>query len=107
VVCLDDLVGAGTVAQPDVIKIDVQGYEDHVLRGAERTLQGTRFCIIELSFVSMYKGSWLFDEMYEYMKQQGFGLIGVAGPVAVPLGAAPQIDGIFRHDVDQRRRPRL
>jgi FkbM family methyltransferase len=95
---LDDLVDAGTVAQPDLIKIDVQGYEDRVLRGAESTLQRTRYCIIELSFVSMYEGSLCFGDMYEYMKDRGFRLVGVAGPIAGPLGGAPQIDGVFRHD---------
>jgi FkbM family methyltransferase len=95
---LDDLVGAGIVAQPDLIKIDVQGYEDRVLCGAESTLQRTRHCVIEMSFVSMYEGSWLFDDTYEYMKARGFELVAVAGPVAGPLGAAPQIDGVFRRD---------
>jgi FkbM family methyltransferase len=95
---LDDLVKAGTVAQPDLIKIDVQGYEDRVIRGADSTLQRTRYCVIELSFVSMYQGSLLFGEMYEHMRDRGFQLVAVAGPIAGPLGAAPQIDGIFRRD---------
>jgi FkbM family methyltransferase len=95
---LDDLVKAGMVAQPDLIKIDVQGYEDRVIRGADSTLQRTRYCVIELSFVSMYEGSLLFGEMYEHMRDRGFQLVAVAGPIAGPLGAAPQIDGIFRRD---------
>jgi FkbM family methyltransferase len=95
---LDDLVDARAVAQPDLIKIDVQGFEDRVLRGAESSLKRTRYCVIELSFVSMYKGSLLFDEIYEQMRDKGFRLVGVAGPIAGPLGAAPQIDGVFRNE---------
>jgi FkbM family methyltransferase len=95
---LDELVMAGDVAQPDLIKIDVQGYEGRVLRGAERTLQHTRYCLIEMSFVPMYEGAWLFGDMYEFMKRRGFRLVAVAGPIAGPLGAAPQVDGVFRRE---------
>jgi FkbM family methyltransferase len=95
---LDDLVETGVVAQPDLIKIDVQGYEDRVLRGAERTLQRTRYCLVEMSFVSMYEGSWLFGDLHDYMKDRDFRLVAVAGPIAGPLGAAPQVDGVFRRD---------
>lgn len=38
-VCLDELVKAGMIPLPDVMKIDVEGAEAEVLRGAMHTLQ--------------------------------------------------------------------
>jgi hypothetical protein len=37
-VSLDDLVGAGRIEPPDLIKIDVEGSEHLVLQGASRTI---------------------------------------------------------------------
>ena len=34
----------------DVIKIDVEGYEMEVLKGAEQTLKNTKFIMIELNY---------------------------------------------------------
>lgn len=39
---LDDLVDSGSVAQPDHIKIDVDGFEPKVLRGATKVLRDSR-----------------------------------------------------------------
>jgi FkbM family methyltransferase len=42
VVALDDLVDAGTIDPPDLVKIDVEGEEVRALRGAERVLTTAR-----------------------------------------------------------------
>ena len=39
---LDDLVAAGTVPQPQHVKIDVDGFEPKVIRGAARTIRDAR-----------------------------------------------------------------
>jgi len=39
---LDDLVAAGTVPQPQHVKIDVDGFEPKVIRGAARTIRDPR-----------------------------------------------------------------
>ena len=93
---LDDLIESGTARPPDLIKVDVQGYEGHVLKGAQSALEHARYCVIEMSFVPMYEGSWLFRDAYTYLVERGYEMIGVAGPVVNPLGRALQIDGVFR-----------
>lgn len=39
--CLDSLIAAGKVAPPDLMKIDVEGAEEMVLKGAEKCLRET------------------------------------------------------------------
>lgn len=50
-VTLDELVGAGTIDQPDYIKIDVDGLEHKVLAGARATLRHPRLksVLVELN----------------------------------------------------------
>jgi hypothetical protein len=54
---LDGLLGSEDVA---LLKLDVQGVESAVLRGAEDTLTRTRAVYIETNFASHYQGDSLF-----------------------------------------------
>lgn len=45
---LDDLINTGEVPQPDIIKIDVEGAELDVLKGAKNTLTKTREVFVEV-----------------------------------------------------------
>lgn len=64
---LDDYKQRENLRTPDLIKIDVQGYELEVLRGALQLLQSTRFLILEISFESFYKNQPLFGEIIEFL----------------------------------------
>jgi FkbM family methyltransferase len=48
----DSIVEEG-IPNPDVIKIDVEGFEGDVLNGLPNTLEGTRCLIIEIHFAAM------------------------------------------------------
>jgi hypothetical protein len=48
--CLDDVVEEGT--SPDLVKIDVEGYELEVVNGATRVLSSTRLLLVELRLCS-------------------------------------------------------
>lgn len=54
------------------LKIDVQGFEEQVLAGGERTLEQCVGLVIELSFVELYRGQMLFSEMMRMLEQKGF-----------------------------------
>ena len=80
------------------LKIDAQGYEAEVLRGATRLMPHVSALEIELSLVPLYQRQLLIGEMISTLYQLGFRMIGVS-PKPVfsepETGYALQIDGIF------------
>jgi FkbM family methyltransferase len=96
---LDDSVIASLTDDDKLwLKIDTQGYEAEVLKGAPLLLRRVSALEIELSLVPLYRGQLLIDEMMAELYQLGFRLVGVA-PVPVfcepETGYAMQIDGTF------------
>lgn len=78
------------------LKVDVQGYERHVLDGATGTLKQTRAIEIELSLAQLYEGSPMYYEMIDYLRHHGFCLVSVASGFSDPQsGHLLQADGIF------------
>jgi hypothetical protein len=92
---LDELLLKLNVASADWIIMDVQGYEDNVLRGARQTIQSCRLMIIELSFQKLYVKSSTFDSVYQFMIRQGFFLHQIAEPIEGESSIILQIDGVF------------
>ncbi len=91
---LDGLVAAGKARAPDLIKLDVQGYELEVLRGAERSLQAARAVICELSFRRFYEGQALFPDVLAYLGERGFRLHAF-GSSLDPGEPLSQADALF------------
>jgi len=78
------------------VKIDVQGYEDHVLKGAEGILPKILGIQVELSSVPLYKGQVLFDKVMNYILNAGFELYElVPGLRDRKSGRLYQFDGVF------------
>jgi FkbM family methyltransferase len=74
---LDDIVPD---AQPQLLlKIDVQGFEDRVLRGAESILRAASVIIIELSYVELYEGQMLAGDIANILGMYGFRQMAVQG----------------------------
>lgn len=57
---------------PVLLKLDVQGYEAQVLRGAVETLKRVDYVILETSFKPMYEGELLFRDILRIMEEQHF-----------------------------------
>ncbi len=98
VVRLDDFVSEHNIPAPDLIKIDVQGFEDRVLRGGEQTVRQARYCVIEVSFVPLYERSSLFDDVYDLMRPLGFRFVGFLSQVVATGGQRIVADGIFQSE---------
>jgi FkbM family methyltransferase len=78
------------------LKLDVQGFEMHVLRGAQRALERLRGLQVELSLVSLYEGDRPWREVIDHLTGHGFALAGVEPGFEDPAsGRMLQFDGLF------------
>lgn len=69
---LDDALEKDALPKNILVKIDVQGCEDKVIKGGTKLLSKAKVALIETSFFELYEGQPLFDEIYETMKRLGF-----------------------------------
>jgi FkbM family methyltransferase len=54
------------------LKIDTQGYELEVLRGADKLLEQVQAVQVELSLCPLYEGQPLYREVLDYLEAKGF-----------------------------------
>ncbi len=94
VVPLDLLIAREKLTPPDLIKLDVQGYELEVLRGATSALRTTRAILCEISFGEYYSGQPPFAEIVAFLAAHGFALhaLGEGTALGRPL---VQADALF------------
>lgn len=93
---LDDFAAQHDLLPPDVLKIDVQGFEDRVLAGAPAALRHARYCVLEMSLQPLYEGSLLFEAVYDLMRSHGFRLCGFADQLTTEDSTRVlQVDGLF------------
>ena len=71
-VTIDGMVARRQARPPYLIKIDVQGAELDVLRGAENTLKHTEYILLEVSLFQFFKNGPSFSDVVAYMKDKGF-----------------------------------
>ncbi len=96
VVRLDGLQGEMNLVAPLLAKIDVQGYELHVLRGGEQTLRQAKALIIETSFQPLYEGGPLFADVFDVVTGWGFTYQGAVDALEDPTnGVLLQEDSLF------------
>jgi len=99
---LDDYRTKHNLPLPDLVKLDVQGFELEVLKGATSCLRHTRVVIAEVSFVQIYVGQCLFHDVVTYLAKQNLFL--TAFGVNTPTGrAAEQTDVLFTRQVNARQ----
>lgn len=79
-----------------LLKIDVQGFEEHVLKGATSVLKEVKIIIIELSFVELYAGQPMFHTIYTLLRDAGFVYSGSWHQLLRPQdGRILQQNGVF------------
>jgi FkbM family methyltransferase len=72
---LDTLMEINKFPLPDLIKMDIQGAEMDVLRGAKQCLTSCKDVILELQHVEYNIGAPNRDKVIQYMDELGFDLI--------------------------------
>jgi FkbM family methyltransferase len=93
---LDDVVKDLDLGNSLFIKVDVQGYEDKVLKGGGETFKKAKIILLEVSFASLYEGEPLFDDIYNMCRVLGFNCAGVIDQLPDPnTGKILQADMIF------------
>ncbi|MBO6609852.1 FkbM family methyltransferase [Altererythrobacter sp.] len=94
---LDEVLDANQLPQPALLKIDVQGFEYEVLRGATRLLDHFSHIYVEVSFIELYEGQKLDSEITAMLNALGFMLSGQFNITRDPGGNLVQADLLFKN----------
>ena len=79
-----------------LLKIDTQGFESKVLKGAERSLERIGMIQLEMSLTQIYEGESLFNDLYSLLVNKGYELMSIEpGYFNETTGQMLQVDGIF------------
>lgn len=93
---IDGLLAQGRVPPPDLVKIDVQGFELEVLAGAARLFETTEVFIIEVNLFEFMPGTPLADRVIAHMASKGYRVYDIAGELRRPIqNDLAQMDIVF------------
>lgn len=97
---LDSLLN--DVESPALLKIDAQGYELHILRGAAKILSEFEAVLLEVATIEINEGAPLLHEVVAFMKAQGFVAYDILEIHRRPLDKAlNQVDIVFINERSQ------
>ena len=82
---LDEYVSKENIPWPDVMKLDIEGYELQALSGAEQCMAHARYIIMEVSFIERHIGQPLFHDVINFMAKHNYFLC--AFPVRMHLAS--------------------
>ena len=93
---LDDVLAQMTMENEVLLKIDVQGAEEKVIKGAPDVLKKANMIITEVSYATLYENQPLFRDIMTLLEKYGFTYIGNMEQFANPVSGAPLFaDAIF------------
>jgi FkbM family methyltransferase len=99
IAALDDFLHDIDLVPKVLLKLDVQGYEDRVIRGGLAILRNVDYILTEVSFRVLYEGQASFDDLYQLLKQLGFSYAGNIDQLRSPTdGSVLQADALFVRD---------
>ena len=78
------------------MKVDVQGFKLNVLKGGNRLLPDFEYVYIECSFIELYDGQALANDIIDFLHQKNFYLRGVYNLYYDKNGVAVQGDFLFQ-----------
>lgn len=93
---VDEILKNKGIERADFVKLDVQGFELEVLKGASRTLENSEVVLMEVSLIEINKGAPLINEVMQFMIERNFVCYDICSIVRRPLDKALwQTDLIF------------
>jgi len=93
---LDSVLAKKQLGLPDMLKLDVQGYELEVLTGAEKALAHAEICLLEVALLDYGKGNPLLVDIVKFMDEKGFQVYDISKFMRRPFDLAlDQLDVFF------------
>jgi hypothetical protein len=81
------------------LKLDVQGYEATVLRGASESLKHVQGLQLEMPLVNLYAGEASFEELNRFLTQRAFAMVAIEpGFTDLETGRVLQVDAVFMQE---------
>ena len=93
-VTIDSLIEEGWTPMPDMVKLDIQGLELEVLRGAGRCFGQTELFVVEVSFFET-EGYPPFVDIVSFMAENGYVVFDIVDLKRLPNSALLQADFCF------------
>lgn len=81
---------------PDIVKLDLQGYELGALRGATSFINQVDVIFTEVEFKELYEGQALFADVQDFLSTHGFHLFNFYNLYTEETGQLTWGDAIFR-----------
>jgi hypothetical protein len=101
---LDEVAASHIDSGPILLKLDVQGYELEVLRGATRTLEFTEAIVLELSLLEYNRGAPLMAQVISELSVMGYVVYDLCGQHRRKKSRVLlQIDAIFVRESSKLR----
>lgn len=92
---LDRIIDEQGFPPPQLIKLDVQGFELEVLKGGACALASAEFVLLEVSVWQYIENSPLIDEVVAFMSKAGFATYDLFDINRGPDGTLLQLDVLF------------
>ena len=95
---IDNFCEENKIKKIDILKVDTQGFELEVFKGAKKCMQENRIGLLyfEVTFMDMYKELPTFGELYDFATNNGFELVTIY-PIKYSNKKAGWTDMLFKH----------
>jgi FkbM family methyltransferase len=97
---LSEFVDGSSIEEPALLKLDVQGYELEALRACGDLLDKFTYIYAEGSFIELYEGQVLADELIAWLREHGYELVRSYESISDEHGQTIQADMLFKRSED-------
>lgn len=84
--CPMDTIDNQLAGWPEIslLKIDVQGFELEVLKGAVQSRIKTKYILVEMNYFAQYEGGSVYSDLHNYLQSEwGFHLRSISSPLII------------------------